>query len=205
MKNYIKSIMTAALLLVATGTWADNVTVITQVNGQASTAGGTATADNPYATGNEVVTITVTPSTGYYLEDITAIKTISGTFAQTRAPGLSEPLTLTKTQGDAEDGVSIYTFVMPANVDGASYGAEITVNFMPKKDPEVTAPKAITGLVYNTALQNLITAGSTTGGTMKYSLDGTEYATAIPQGKDAKDYTVYYKVESTPMPRGTKS
>ena len=195
MKNYIKSIMTAALLLVATGTWADNVTVITQVNGQASTAGGTATADNPYATGNEVVTITVTPSTGYYLEDITAIKTISGTFAQTRAPGLSEPLTLTKTQGDAEDGVSIYTFVMPANVDGASYGAEITVNFMPKKDPEVTAPKAITGLVYNTALQNLITAGSTTGGTMKYSLDGTEYATAIPQGKDAKDYTVYYKVE----------
>ena len=195
MKNYIKSIMTAALLLVATGTWADNVTVITQVNGQASTAGGTATVDNPNATGNEVVTITVTPSTGYYLEDITAIKTIAGTFAQTRAPGLSEPLTLTKTQGDAEDGVSIYTFVMPANVDDASYGAEITVNFMPKKDPEVTAPKAITGLVYNTALQNLITAGSTTGGTMKYSLDGTEYATAIPQGKDAMDYTVYYKVE----------
>ena len=29
---------------------------------------------------------------------------------------------------------------------------------------------------------------------MQYSLDGTNYSTSIPQGTDAKEYTVYYKV-----------
>ena len=29
---------------------------------------------------------------------------------------------------------------------------------------------------------------------MQYSLDGTTYGTAIPQGTDAKEYTIYYKV-----------
>ena len=36
--------------------------------------------------------------------------------------------------------------------------------------------------------------GNAVGGEMQYSLDGTNYDTAIPQGTDAKEYTVYYKV-----------
>ena len=57
-----------------------------------------------------------------------------------------------------------------------------------------TAPTAKTGLVYNGELQELITAGSGTNGTMQYSLDNKTYSTAIPKGKDAGTYTVYYKV-----------
>lgn len=66
-----------------------------------------------------------------------------------------------------------------------------------KAAPTVTtAPVAKTGLVYNGEAQALITAGVATGGTMVYTLDGAgaKYATAIPEAKDAGDYTVYYMV-----------
>ena len=62
-------------------------------------------------------------------------------------------------------------------------------------DGSLTAPTGNTGLVYTGDAQDLITAGSTTTGTLQYSLDGTNYGTTIPQGTDAKEYTVYYRVE----------
>ena len=61
-------------------------------------------------------------------------------------------------------------------------------------DGSLTPPTGKTGLTYTGAAQNLITAGSSTTGTLQYSLDGTNYGTTIPKGTDAKDYTVYYKV-----------
>ena len=48
--------------------------------------------------------------------------------------------------------------------------------------------------MYTGAAQDPITAGSSITGTMQYSLDCTNYSTSIPQGTDAKEYTVYYKV-----------
>ena len=63
------------------------------------------------------------------------------------------------------------------------------------RTPEVTAPTPITELIYNSTPQNLISAGSTTGGTMQYKLgdDGT-YSADIPTATEAGTYTVYYKV-----------
>ena len=49
-------------------------------------------------------------------------------------------------------------------------------------------------MVYNGTEQALITAGVATGGTMQYSLDGSTWSDSIPKGKDAKPYTVYYRV-----------
>lgn len=65
-----------------------------------------------------------------------------------------------------------------------------------KATPQVTAPTAETGLTYTGAAQKLISAGSTTSGcTMQYSLSqDSGYSPNIPQGTDAKTYTVYYKV-----------
>ncbi len=57
-----------------------------------------------------------------------------------------------------------------------------------------TAPQPQT-LVYNGEAQQLVTAGEADGGTMAYSLDGTDYQSAIPTGVDAGSYTVYYKVQ----------
>ena len=62
-----------------------------------------------------------------------------------------------------------------------------------KAVPTVTAPKAKTGLVYTGQPQALIEAGTTTGGTMEYSLNGTTFATTIPTETNAGAYTVYYR------------
>ncbi|MBR3317235.1 MAG: hypothetical protein IKG21_05395 [Atopobiaceae bacterium] len=63
-------------------------------------------------------------------------------------------------------------------------------------DPEYTVPTPVEGLVYTGEAQELVTAGTVTVGTMKYSLqeDG-EYDTAVPTGTNAGTYTVYYMVE----------
>ena len=60
--------------------------------------------------------------------------------------------------------------------------------------PDVTAPTA-RSLTYNATAQELILAGSTTGGTMEYKLgeDGA-YGTAIPSAIHAGEYTVFYRV-----------
>ena len=56
------------------------------------------------------------------------------------------------------------------------------------------APKANTGLKYNGGEQDLLGfVGTANGGTMQYSLDNSNWSTAIPKGKNAGDYTVYYK------------
>ena len=52
----------------------------------------------------------------------------------------------------------------------------------------------ITDLMYNGTTQDLIAAGSTTGGTLEYSLDGTNWSEDIPQAKDAGAYQIYYRV-----------
>lgn len=59
--------------------------------------------------------------------------------------------------------------------------------------PVVTAPTAKT-LTYDGSAQELISAGTTSGGTMEYSLDGSSYSTTIPTGTAATTYTVWYKV-----------
>jgi len=60
--------------------------------------------------------------------------------------------------------------------------------------PEVTAPQAVEDLRFNDQEHELVTPGKTSHGTMVYSLDGENFSEDIPMGKEADDYTVYYKV-----------
>lgn len=72
----------------------------------------------------------------------------------------------------------------------------ITVNVVATPAASVTAaPTAKTGLKYNGNDQALVSKGTANGGTMQYSLDNSTWSDAIPKGKDAKTYTVYYKVK----------
>ena len=59
----------------------------------------------------------------------------------------------------------------------------------------INTPTAKTNLVYNTSSQALITAGTSTGGTVLYSLDGTNYSSNVPEATNAGTYTVYYKIQ----------
>lgn len=81
------------------------------------------------------------------------------------------------------------------DADGGNYTVSGTGSFtILSEGSTYTPPTAKSGLVYNGTEQELLTAGSTTTGTMQYSSDGKTYSTDIPKGIDAKTYTVYYKV-----------
>ena len=70
----------------------------------------------------------------------------------------------------------------------------VNVNATNKLLPTVTAPTA-NALTYNGTEQALVTAGKTTGGTMLYRLDNSEWSEQIPTAKNVGEYTVWYKVQ----------
>ena len=86
------------------------------------------------------------------------------------------------------------TYLVSIQGTGSYSGVKTNITYTVNKiNATVTAPTAKT-LTYTGSAQELVNAGSATGGTLEYSLDGTAYGTAIPKGTDAKTYTVYYRV-----------
>ena len=86
-----------------------------------------------------------------------------------------------------QDGkVSVNTVERPAT---------ITINTALKQQANYTAPTA-KNLTYNTEQQELVNKGTSSEGTLMYSLEenGT-YSENIPKGKDVGDYTVWYYVK----------
>ena len=82
--------------------------------------------------------------------------------------------------------------------DPATYTVTVTV-----KNPTVTAPTAATNWTYDGSPHNLFaTAGSITGGTLSYSIDGTnwyaDYDNANLKATNAGSYTLLYKVTGEP-------
>ena len=61
----------------------------------------------------------------------------------------------------------------------------------------VTAPTARTNLTYNGSAQALCTAGSCTGGTLRYSTNnGSSWTTTVPTATNAGTYTLCYKFDA---------
>ena len=125
MKQMIKyTLAIAAMLLVSLGAVAEKTaTVAYQKDGTACAQDEVGTV--AYSNG----TITVTPKDGFYLTvaDLTVIKTIDGSNANTRT-GINTPVTVTATDPDADpSGVTTYT--IPADVAADKYDYEITANF----------------------------------------------------------------------------
>ncbi len=92
--------------------------------------------------------------------------------------------------------VGQYTYHAALTSEGCtvrSNDVTVTVN---KADPVVTAPTPIQGLTFSGSAEPLVYEGSTTGGTMLYSLSQAgPYTATIPVGADAGTYSVWYKVE----------
>ena len=83
----------------------------------------------------------------------------------------------------------------PANYRWEDGTVDTTVKFNITQATQVVTKPTTKTLTYNGSEQELVNAASTNGGTVKYSLDNKNWSTSIPTGKDAKEYTVYYKVE----------
>lgn len=158
-----------------------------------------------------------------------------GQAAVTTVPQAVEDLTYTGsaqallTEGEATGGTLVYsldqdgayTTAIPTATNAGEYSVyykvqgdkdhndtepvEVTVTIA-KADPKVTAPVPVTGLTYTGEEYELITAGTTTGGTLVYSLDENGgYTDTIPTGTAAQSYTVWYKVQGNENYNGTEA
>ena len=64
-----------------------------------------------------------------------------------------------------------------------------------KVAPEFAEEPRPNGLIYNGENQALVSLGSAIGGIVEFSLDGSAWSSNVPKGKDAADYTVYYRIK----------
>ena len=85
--------------------------------------------------------------------------------------------------------------IATCSTHGSTAKKTLPIALVDKTPASVTAvPAAKTDLFYNGTDQALVTAGTASGGTMQYSLDGTNWSIDVPTGKDVGAYTVQYKV-----------
>lgn len=93
-------------------------------------------------------------------------------------------------------GAGTATLTITSTAQNPNYSGSASKNFtIQKANVNVTAtPTVKNDLVYTSQPQALLNAGTVEGGTMQYSLDGTEYAATVSTGTDAGQYKVYYKV-----------
>ena len=142
------------------------------------------------------VTITVTPTSNYYLKenaDIIVYKLVSLNNAPTRSDDVGFPIADRLVVTAVENTTNDYQFVVPDGYGGAWVSVVFTV-----KTP-ASAVVSANDLTYNGKPQELITLGAVTGGRaedpVSYSLtENGEYTTVIPKGTNAGSYPVYYKV-----------
>lgn len=173
------------------GTNAGNYTVYYRVKGDANHSDVAAQNFSVTIAAKTVDNPTITLSQTSYTFDGTAKEpTVTVKDGGTTIPSTEYSVSYTNNTNVGTATVTI------TDVEGGNYTVSGSTTFaISSADGSLTPPSGISNLVYTGKAQNLITAGSTNTGTMQYSLDGTTYATSIPQGTDAGSYTVYYRVK----------
>ena len=127
MKLTKKIVALVAVLMTTASVLASEVTVITMLNGVANSNVGSVT----HSEANGVCTLTVTPASDYYIDIITAEKTVSGDIAQAprrrTTPGMDNYLQVSGPQSPFDpSGETTWTFIMP---EDESYSVEVIANF----------------------------------------------------------------------------
>lgn len=94
----------------------------------------------------------------------------------------------------AGDDAGFYE-ITPEGLSGDNYDIRFVNGILTvdKADAEVQMPKGLT-LGYNDKEQELVEAGTTSGGTMEYSLDGNNWSSDIPTASKAGEYQVLFRV-----------
>ncbi|MCR4903842.1 MAG: fibronectin type III domain-containing protein, partial [Butyrivibrio sp.] len=103
---------------------------------------------------------------------------------------------------------TVYYKITAAGYNSETGSAKVTIN---KATASVTtAPTAVSGLTSTGQAQVLITSGTSSGGTMQYTLGTSEtsapdsgWSTTLPGATDAGDYYVWYKVVGDDNYEGT--
>ena len=146
-------------------------------------------ADKPYDGNTSVapadITATVNAS-DLVTGDSILITGLSATFDNASA-GTNKKVTINSSSASVSGTNSgNYDITYPATTTASILAQAATVD----ADPQAK------NLTYDASQsQELVTPGTVTGGTMVYSLDGTNFTAAIPKAKDAGPYTVYFKAQ----------
>ena len=108
--------------------------------------------------------------------------------------GTDDPTTLVAT--NVGNYAIQYKIVGTFNYRGTQWSNVGTAKIAAEQATITTAPVAVTGLHYDGQAHALADATDAVyaGGTLEFSLNGTDYYEAIPTRTDATTYTVYYKV-----------
>ncbi len=147
-------------------------------------------ADRNYIAGDTTATVTATvPGSELVSGDSIIITGLTGTFDDASA-GTNKKVTIDSSSASVSGtNWENYDITYPITTTASILAAAATVE-------SGDEPKAVPSLTYDASQsQELVTAGTATGGTMVYSLDGTNFTPAIPKAKDAGDYTVYFKAK----------
>ena len=132
--------------------------------------------------------------------------------------GDEDPELVTTVTGTIGDEVLDYTVSREEGEDAGTYVITVTLGENPnyditvedatftieKADPVVTAPIGVE-VDYNGEPQNLFTPGTTTGGTLEYSFDGTLYTTGMLKGIADGYYVILYRVAGDNNYNGTET
>ncbi|MDO4804105.1 MAG: copper resistance protein CopC [Lachnospiraceae bacterium] len=148
------------------------------------------------------LTLTISAPTGNLVYDGTTTypATLSTGYNTTAFPG-TYSISYTK-DGSAYSGVpkdaGTYTASVTAGTGDAAKTASVSYTVTKAAATVTKAPEAKT-LTYNGSAQELVTAGTATGGEMQYALGDANgatqpYTTSIPTKTDAGTYYVWYKV-----------
>ena len=178
-QNKIRTILAVVLAIISISAWADDRVVI------APTQNGTVTAGSISATGEQTVTLTVTPAANYYIEvsSIIVSKTTNTAQARQNTPGYADRLTVTAVSTDGT-GKGTYQFTLPNG-----YGAYVEATFTHciAINPVVT----ITGWTYGATPNAPSVTGNTGNGTVTYTYavkGTTAFSATVPV--NAGQYTV---------------
>lgn len=145
-------------------------------------------ADRNYIAGDTTATVTATvPGSELVSGDSITITGLTGAFDDDSV-GTNKKVTIDSSSASVSGtNWENYDITYPITTTASILAAAATVD---------TGPQAVSTLTYDASQsQALVTAGTATGGTMVYSLDGTNFTPVIPKAKDAGDYTVYFKAK----------
>ncbi len=113
---------------------------------------------------------------------------LSGSFEDPNA-GANKKVTVDSTSPDftgSTGSYQNYRITYPATATASIFKADVT---------DVTRPTAVNNLEYTGLPLTLVAAGSSTEGSLEYSLDDRTYSASLPTGIDAGDYEVWYRVK----------
>ena len=142
---------------------------------------GVAIAPKSYD-GSRSATVTGVTFDGLYNDDTVAYTVVSALYDSADADKAS------KVTGE----IALAEGVINYKLEDGSFSADASI--AEAASGVTTAPAKREGLIYTGKAQELITAGSATGGSMQYKLGDGAWQQTVPTATDADTYTVWYRV-----------